>query len=190
MPLKSKQKPRARSVPPDTSPFVLEKHIDQDELWGWIVSTVVGLLVLTAVWLLIPAEPVRIPPLVWLVVVSVGSGGFYFGVRFLAYWATWVRQSRSRPPSGGIQPGAHGELSRNAFIFVISAPGVASVAALGALLLWGLGPAPEFGLAVSVVAGISVQDVNALFHLLPLDSGSWIRQTSGGLDVLRLVERT
>jgi hypothetical protein len=173
----------------DASPFVLEKQIHQNELWGWFASTGIGLIVLAVFWLLLSTQPTRIPSLARLVIVSLGAGGFYFGVRFLAYWSTWVRQSRSHQPSGGIRPGAHGELSRNGFLFVVSAPGIASIIVFGILLLWGLGRSPEFGLAVSVVAGVSVQDISVLVNLWPLDSGYWVRQTSRGLDVLKLVER-
>ncbi len=189
MPRTPMPKRRVASGAPNASPFSLEKQIYQDETWGWFASTVIGLLVLAIFWLLLPSQPIRIPSLERLVIVSVGAGGFYLGVRFLAYWATWVRQARTRQPTGGVQPGAHGELPRNSFLFVISAPGIASILALGALLLRGLGSAPEFGLAVSVAAGISVQDVRVLVRLWPLDSRYWIRQTSRGLDVLKPVER-
>ena len=183
------QKRRTGSGASDASPLMLEKQIHQDELWGWFASTATGIIVLAIFWLLLSSQPIRIPSLALLAVVSVGAGGFYFGVRFLAYWATWVRQSRSRQPSGGLQPGAHGELSKNGFLLVVSAPGIASMLMFGILLLWGLGSAPEFGLAVSVVAGVSAPDVSTLVKLWPLDSGCWIRQTSRGLDVLKLVER-
>lgn len=190
MPPNSKKKSRTGSGAPGASPFLLEKQIPQDELWGWVVSTLIGLVVLTVFWLLIPREPVRIPALERLVIVSVGAGGFYLGIRFLAYWATWVTQARRRKPTAGLQPGAHGELPRNAFILVLSAPGISSALMLGAIALWGLGSAPEFGLAVSVVAGISVPDLRAIHHLLPINSEYWIKQTSGGLDVLKLIDRT
>ncbi len=189
MPPSSKQNRRTGSGASDASPFLLEKQIHQDELWGWFASTATGLVVLAAFWLLLTSQPIRIPSLAVLAVVSAGAAGFYFGVRFLAYWATWLRQARGRQPTGGIQPGAHGELSRNGFLFVVSAPGIASILMFGILLLWGLGRAAEFGLAVSVVAGVSVQDISVFLNLWPLDSRHWIRQTSRGLDVLKLVER-
>lgn len=182
------QKPPTGSRALDPPPFILEKEIRQDGLWGWAAPTLTTLLLLSVFWLLIPVQPMYIPSLWVLLVVSVGAGGLYLGVRFLCYWAIWTREAGKRKPTATIQPGAQGELPKTGFIFIISIPAAASVLVFGILSFWGLARSPEYWLAIAVVAGIAFQDIRTLRHLLPLGPGYWIKETSRGLNILKLVE--
>ena len=184
----SMKKPPTGSLALEPPQFLLEKEIRQEGFWGWAAPTMTTLLLLAVFWLLIPVRPMYVPSLWVLLAVSVGAGGLYHGVRFLCYWAIWTCEAGKRKPTATIQPGAQGELPKTGFILIVSIPTVAAVLVFIILSFWGLARAPEYWLAIAVVAGIAFQDIRTLRHLLPLGPGYWIKETSRGLHILKLVE--
>ena len=184
---KSRARAVALGLPLDPPPFFLEGEIRLSGSYMNVSCVAMGLIVLLAFRLFLP-DPVRpLPSLSLLMMTSVGAAVFYFGIRFVTYWAIWRKISGNYRQKGGRYLGANGELPKNAFLMVFLAPS----AAFGVLYLILADPSgvlgPGWWVAISVVAGIAFRDLKAAWHVLFLDQARWLKETSRGLDILKPV---
>jgi hypothetical protein len=174
--------------PIDPPPF----HPEGEVRSGIAGNCLLGLLVGTAVLLVFAkVSPQRGDPLpspVILMAVSAVMAGFYVGVRFVAYWAVWLRTTEKYPSIRGVHPAGRGELPRNAFLVVLSAPLFACVPACALLIRFGPGFGPEAWLAIATVAATAVPDLRAARRLLAIAGSRWIKETRNGLDVLKRID--
>lgn len=177
------------SRPLDPPPFFLEGEIRVEGTGFGLSALALGVLMVVSYPVLFGGADQPLPSLSLLVVVALVAASFYFGVRFLAYWGTWLRAIGRHSYNGGIHPAARGELPRNAFLVVLFAP-LASFMVVG-LVIWrlGLGVRPEFWLAAAMAVSISLRDLKAAWHVMRLDPECWIKETRHGIDVLRPVDR-
>ena len=122
-------KPRARAValglPLDPPPFSfgrrnpVERSVHQRLVCRHGINRSAGFSIVSP-------DPVRpLPSLSLLVMTSVGAAVFYFGIRFVTYWAIWRKISGNYRQKGGRYLGANGELPKNAFLMVFLAPSAA-----------------------------------------------------------------
>jgi hypothetical protein len=181
-------KQRAVALPLDPPPFFLETEIRLVFPGLGLYTTGVGLLVLTAFRSTFPGHYQPLPSLTILLVTSVVSVGFYYGVRLLSYWCVWAWVIRKHPPVGRIHPAARGELPRNAFLFVLLCPCSAFIPLCAFLYIQTGAFRPELWLAVAVAAAISIKDLRAVWHLSSIDPSRWVKETSSGMDVLKLID--
>ena len=184
---KSRARAAALGLPLDPPPFSLEGEIRLSGSYMNVSCAAMGLIVLLAFRLFLP-DPVRpLPSLSLLMMTSVGAAVFYFGIRFVTYWAIWRKVSGNFRQKGARYLGANGELPKNAFLMVFLAPS----AAFGVLYLILADPGgvsgPGWWVAISVVAGIAFRDLKAAWHVLFLDQARWLKETSRGLDILKPV---
>ncbi len=184
-------KSRARTVTPglplDPPPFFLEGEI---RLSGWgmnISCAAVGLTALLTLGFLLPESAKPLPTLSILILSSIGSAVYYFGVRFMTYWAVWRRISGTYRQSGGRYLGANGELPKNAFLAVFAAPLTTFMILCLIFAGGGGGFAPDWWVAIAVAAGLAVRDLKATWQVLLLDRALWLKETSRGLDILKPV---
>jgi hypothetical protein len=181
---KSRARAAALGLPLDPPPFFLEGEIRLSGLRLNILCSAVGLGALLALRFLLPDPVNPLPSLTILIVSSVGAATFYFGVRFVTYWAVWRKISGTYRQSGGRYLGANGELPKNAFLLVFMAP-LTAFAVLCLILAGGHGGfAPDWWVAVAVVAGLAFRDLKAAWQVLLLEPSLWLKETSRGLDVL------
>ncbi len=175
------------SLPLDPPPFFLEQEIRISFKGLSVYATCVGLLVLVVLRSIFPGAYNPLPSLIALIVTSAGSAGYYHGVRLLSYWLVWAWVIRRYPSTGGIHPAARGELPRNAFLIVLLSPCLGFVPLCA--VLYGIynGFRPELWLCIAVGAALSVGDMRAVWHLMFIDSSRWLKETTTGMDVLRLV---
>ena len=184
---KSGARAAALGLPLDPPPFFLEGEIRLSGSYMNASCVAMGVIVLLAFQLFLP-DPVRpLPSLSLLMMTSVGAALFYFGIRFVAYWAIWRKISGNYRQKGGRCLGANGELPKNAFMVVFMSP----LAAFGVLYLILADPSgalgPGWWVAIAVVTGIAFRDLRAAWHVLFLDQARWLKETSRGLDILRPV---
>jgi hypothetical protein len=184
---KSRARALALGLPLDAPAFFLEGEIRLSGSYMNVSCAAMGLIVLLAFRLFLP-YPVRpLPSLSLLMMTSVGAAVFYFGIRFVTYWAIWRKISGNYRQKGGRYLGANGELPKNAFMMVFLAPSAAfgvlylTVADAGGVL------GPGWWVAIAVVAGIAFRDLKAAWHVLFLDQARWLKETSRGLDILKPV---
>lgn len=168
-------------------PFFLAGEIRLSLSFAAAFSIVLGAGVLGIFLLLFPPLDHMIPSLLSLMVVSVGSGCLYLVVRFAAYWTAWFRVSRKYPLVGTVHPAARGELPRDHFLFVLSAPTALLIPTWGVLAGKGWGATPELWLSIAVVGGIALRDLRAAWRLLFLDPACWVKETRLGLEILKRV---
>jgi hypothetical protein len=184
---KSRIRAVALGLPLDPPPFFLEGEIRLSGSRMNISCAAIGLTVLLILRFLLPDPANPLPSLSILAMSSLGAAAFYFGVRFVAYWATWRRISGTYRQTGGRYLGANGELPKNAFLVVFMAP-LAAFTVLCLILVGtrgGLGPG--WLVAIAVVAGLAFRDLKAAWQVLLLDPARWLKETSRGLDVLKPV---
>ncbi len=184
---KSRARAAALGLPLDPPPFFLEGEIRLSGSYMNVSCAATGLILLLAFRLFLP-DPVRpLPSLSLLIMTAVGAAVFYFGIRFVTYWAIWRKISGNYRQKGGRYLGANGELPKNAFLMVFMAP----LAAFGVLYLILADASGVLGtgwwVAISVVAGIAFRDLKAAWHVLFLDQARWLKETSRGLDILKPV---
>jgi hypothetical protein len=184
---KTRTRALALGLPLDPPPFFLEGEIRLSGSGMNISCTVVGLTVLLTLRFILPDPARPLPSLSILLISSIGAAVYYFGVRFMTYWAVWHRISGTYRQAGGRYLGANGELPKNAFLIVFATPLIA-FAALCLILASGNGEfAPDWWVAIAVVAGVSFRDLKAGWRVLLLDQALWLKETSRGLDVLKPV---
>jgi hypothetical protein len=182
---KSRARAVALGLPLDPPPFFLEGEIRLSGSYMNVSCAAMGLIVLLAFRLFMP-DPVRpLPSLSLLVMTSAGAAVFYFGIRFVTYWAVWRKISGNYRQKGGRYLGANGELPKNAFLMVFMAPS----AAFGVLYLILADSSGVLGagwwVAIAVVAGIAFRDLQGAWHVLFLDHARWLKETPRGLDILK-----
>jgi hypothetical protein len=184
---KSRARGVALGLPLDPPPFVLEGEIRLSGSYMNVSCAAMGLIVLLAFRLFLADPVITLPSLSLLMMTSVGAAIFYFGIRFVTYWAIWRKISGNYRQKGGIYLGANGELPKNAFLMVFMAP----LATFGLLFLILADPSgvlgPGWWVAIAVVAGIALRDLKAAWHVLFLDQARWLKETSRGLDILKPV---
>lgn len=184
---KSRTRALALGLPLDPPPFLLEGEIRLSGTYMDISCAAMGVIVLLALRLFLPDPLGPLPSLSLLMMTSAGAAVFYFGIRFVTYWAIWRKISGNYRQKGGRYLGANGELPKNAFLMVFLAPS----AAFGVLYLILADPGgvlrPGWWVAIAVVAGIAFRDLKAAWHVLFLDQARWLKETSRGLDILKPV---
>ncbi len=184
---KSRTRALALGLPLDPPPFLLEGEIRLSGTYMDISCAAMGVIVLLALRLFLPDPLGPLPSLSLLMMTSAGAAVFYFGIRFVTYWAIWRKISGNYRQKGGRYLGANGELPKNAFLMVFLAPS----AAFGVLYLILADPGgvlrPGWWVAIAVVAGIAFRDLKAAWHVLFLDRARWLKETSRGLDILKPV---
>ncbi len=184
---KSKARAVALGLPLDPPPFFLEGEIRLSGPSINISCAATGLICLLAFRIFLPSPARPLPSLSLLIMSSVGAGFFYFGMRFVTYWAIWRRISGNYRQKGGRYLGANGELPKNAFLLVFITP-LASFAALYFILAgFGGEMGPGWWVAIAVVIGIAFRDMKAAWHVLFLDPARWLKETTRGLDILNPV---
>jgi hypothetical protein len=184
---KSRARAAALGLPLDPPPFFFEGEIRLSGSYMNLSCAALGFIVLLAFRLFLP-DPVRpLPSLSLLLMTSIGAAVFYFGIRFVTYWAIWRKISGNYRQKGGRYLGANGELPKNAFLAVFMAP----LAAFGVLYLILADPGgvlgPGWWVAIAVVAGIAFRDLKAAWKVLFLDQARWLKETPRGLDILKPV---
>ena len=182
---KSRAQTATLGLPLDPPPFFLEREIQLDGPYLAVSSTAIGLTVLLVLRLFLPAPPRPLPALSLLMMASIGAAVYYFGVRFVAYWGIWRKISGNYRQKGGRYLGATGELPKNAFLLVFTAPLITFTAVWLILAGRSGGLGPCWWVAIPVVAGIAFRDLKAIWHVLFLDSTRWLKETPRGLDILK-----
>lgn len=184
---KSKARAVALGLPLDPPPFFLEGEIRLSGPYINVSCAATGLICLMAFRIFLPSPARPLPSLSLLIMSSVCAGFFYFGMRFVTYWAIWRRISGNYRQKGGRYLGANGELPKNAFLLVFITP-LASFAALYFILAGSGGEmGPGWWVAIAVVIGIAFPDLKAAWHVLFLDPARWLKETTRGLDILNPV---
>src|SRR5208283_5085871 len=90
---KSRARAMALGLPLDPPPFFLEGEIRLSGPYINISCATIGLTCLLAFRMFLPSPARPLPSLTLLMMSSVGAGFFYFGIRFMTYWAIWRRIS-------------------------------------------------------------------------------------------------
>lgn len=163
--------------------FLLESEVKLSGMGPW--STLLGLCVLAVLKLMLPAPGGQLPSLSALTVWSLGTAGFYFGVRFLAFEIVRPRarrEYREKNPGARVLP--YTELPRNLFLLASLTPAVSLIPLCFGLLAMGTGVGPELWIVISVGAALSLKDLTGAAHILFVDHSRWIKETSAGLDIL------
>ncbi len=138
---KSKARAAALGLPLDPPPFFFEGEIRLSGSYMNLSCAALGFIVLLAFRLFLPDPARPLPSLSLLLMTSIGAAVFYFGIRFVTYWAIWRKISGNYRQKGGRYLGANGELPKNAFLVVFMAP----LAAFGVSVLDLGGPRRSVG---------------------------------------------
>ena len=130
------------------------------------------------------------PSLAMLLAWAFGAAAVYIAARLAVYWAVWTAVIRRYPLVRGVHPAARGELPRIAYIAVVLTP----LALCGTVLLFlsrgDNGISPEIWLALAVVAAVSMRDLRIVLHVIFLAPDCWIKESAGGLEILRPADKT
>ncbi len=179
--------PGSAASPLAPPPFYLDREIRLSGVRTAMLATVLGLGIVTLFLFAHGPLSAPLPSLGFSTLVSVLSAAACLVVRFVCYRLVWTFVSRSYPLRGSVHPAARGELPRNAYLFVLTAPTALLVAAFSVAALWNIEFGPEMWLAVAVAAAVCSGDFVAAGHVVRVNSAFWIMETGAGLDVLRPV---